>query len=284
MAVRFFSTRCDANAGSESTANIALSMRLTAIAAAYLLLLLPLGAAAQVGFVEVQGIQSGTASVVVSSTRWPEARRFELSEDPVLLELSPGTYSLEAHQEGFESSSHAVTVALDEVEIVRLNLLPIRTEVRLIHLLPAEVPFEVADARGVTPATVRVPVGEQLLLVDATPFCVRFTADSAAYVRIRAGALEELRGASACFRPEPPSPRGMTIPPTSRDLRGTEVQVWVLVDETGRVVADSTWLEPPTSDDGFNRRLIREAATWLFRPARQNGRPVAAWFPYRLIM
>lgn len=259
-------------------------MRSTVIAAAYLLLLLPLGAAAQAGFIEVQGIQSGTASVVVSTTGWPEARRLQLSEDPVLLELPAGTYSLEVYQEGFESSTHTVTVVPDEVEIVLPSLLPIRTSVRLIHLLPAEVPFQIGDARGITPATVRVPLGEQLMQVDAIPFCVRFTAGSAAYVRIRAGVLEELRGASACFRPEPPSPRGMIIPPTNRDLRGTEVGIWVFVDETGRVVADSTWLEPPTRDDGFNRRLIREAATWLFRPARQNGQPVPAWFSYRIIM
>jgi hypothetical protein len=76
----------------------------------------------------------------------------------------------------------------------------------------------------------------------------------------------------------------MIIPPANRDLRGTEVQVWVFVDEVGRVVADSTRLEPPTRDRDFNRRLIREAAEWVFRPARQEGRAVASWFPYRISM
>lgn len=83
---------------------------------------------------------------------------------------------------------------------------------------------------------------------------------------------------------QPPSPRGMIIPPTHRDLRGTEVQVWVFVDDGGRVVADSTRLEPPTRDRDFNRRLIREASEWVFRPATRGGEPVAAWFPYRIIM
>jgi hypothetical protein len=86
------------------------------------------------------------------------------------------------------------------------------------------------------------------------------------------------------YRLEPASPRGMIIPPANRDLRGTEVQVWVFVDEVGRVVADSTRLEPPTRDRDFNRRLIREAAEWVFRPARQEGRAVASWFPYRISM
>lgn len=83
---------------------------------------------------------------------------------------------------------------------------------------------------------------------------------------------------------QPAAPRGMIIPPRNRDLRGTEVQVWVFVDERGRVVPDSTRLDPPTRDRGFNRRLIEEAAEWVFRPALQAGEPVASWFPYRILM
>ncbi len=90
--------------------------------------------------------------------------------------------------------------------------------------------------------------------------------------------------AEGFFRLQPATPRGMIIPPTNRSLRGTEVQVWVFVDERGRVVSDSTRLDPPTRDRGFNRRLIREASEWVFRPAVQEGRPVASWFPYRISM
>jgi hypothetical protein len=86
------------------------------------------------------------------------------------------------------------------------------------------------------------------------------------------------------FRLQPPSPRGMIIPPTNRDLRGTTVQVWVFVDERGRVVADSTRLEPPTRNRDFNRLLIREAAEWVFRPARKEGQAVASWYPYTISM
>ena len=82
----------------------------------------------------------------------------------------------------------------------------------------------------------------------------------------------------------PPTPRGMIIPPANRNLRGVEVQVWVFVDEYGQVVADSTRLDPPTRDRGFNRQLIREAAQWVFRPGTRDGEPVASWFPYKISM
>jgi hypothetical protein len=90
--------------------------------------------------------------------------------------------------------------------------------------------------------------------------------------------------AEGFFRLVPPSPRGMIIPPMNRSLRGKQVEVWVFVDATGRVVADSTRLNPPTSDRGFNRRLIQEAAEWVFNPARKDDLPVAAWFPYTISM
>jgi hypothetical protein len=86
------------------------------------------------------------------------------------------------------------------------------------------------------------------------------------------------------FQMIPPSPRGMIIPPTNRGLRGSEVEVWVFVDERGRVVPDSTRLDPPTRDGDFNRRLIREASEWVFTPARRGTEVIPAWFPYRISM
>jgi hypothetical protein len=91
-------------------------------------------------------------------------------------------------------------------------------------------------------------------------------------------------GEEGLFDVIPPSPRGMIIPPSNRSLRGKQVEVWVFVDATGRVVADSTRLNPPTSDGSFNRRLIAEAAEWVFHPAKRNDQPVAAWFPYTISM
>ena len=85
------------------------------------------------------------------------------------------------------------------------------------------------------------------------------------------------------FRLQPPAPRGVIIPPNHNSLRGASVQVWVFVNERGRVIADSTRLDPPTRSRDLNRQLIREASEWMFRPAVQEGKAVASWYPYRII-
>jgi hypothetical protein len=86
------------------------------------------------------------------------------------------------------------------------------------------------------------------------------------------------------FRVLPPVPRGLIIPPSDRpnSVRGRGVEVWVFVTMEGRVVADSTRLRPPTGDRGFDARLRRQAAEWVFEPARRGGQPVAEWFRYEV--
>ena len=85
------------------------------------------------------------------------------------------------------------------------------------------------------------------------------------------------------FRAVPPSLRGAIIPPTNRNVRGQTVEVWLWVDEEGRVVADSTRLRPPTSDRAYNQRLLRDAADWVFEPGKSGaGEAVAAWFNYEI--
>jgi len=86
------------------------------------------------------------------------------------------------------------------------------------------------------------------------------------------------------YRLEPPTPRGLIIPPANKSLKGTTVEVWVFVNAEGKVVPDSTRLNPPTKDRGFNQRIVREAAEWVFRPATRAGQPVASWFPYQISM
>ena len=78
-----------------------------------------------------------------------------------------------------------------------------------------------------------------------------------------------------------PAPRGMILPvDTPRNLRGFELKVWVFVNERGVVVADSTWLDPPSRDRRYNQRVLSEAAEWSFNPAVRDGVPVAAWFSW----
>ena len=89
-----------------------------------------------------------------------------------------------------------------------------------------------------------------------------------------------------------PNPRGVGAPrawrtgcfPSAGAPFLSHPSPWVFVDERGRVVADSTRLNPPAKDRGFNERLIREASEWVFRPATQAGQAVASWFPYQISM
>lgn len=92
--------------------------------------------------------------------------------------------------------------------------------------------------------------------------------------------------AEGLFRVVPPRPRGMIMPPSDRPdrVRGREVDVWVFVSATGRVVPDSTRLSPPTGDRRFDRRLREHAAGWVFEAARRDGTAVAEWFRYTIIM
>jgi hypothetical protein len=88
------------------------------------------------------------------------------------------------------------------------------------------------------------------------------------------------------FRVVPPRPRGLTLPPSDRpgEVRGKEIEVWVYVSAAGQVVPDSTRLHPSTGDRRFDRRLLDHAAGWVFEAARRDGRAVAEWFRYTLIM
>lgn len=88
------------------------------------------------------------------------------------------------------------------------------------------------------------------------------------------------------FRVVPPRPRGLIQPPADRPdrVRGREVEIWVYVSSAGRVVEDSTRLNPSTGDRRFDRRLRDSAADWVFDAARRDGRPVGEWFRYTIIM
>jgi hypothetical protein len=93
-------------------------------------------------------------------------------------------------------------------------------------------------------------------------------------------------GEEGLFRVVPPSPRGLILPPSDRPgkVRGREVGVWVFVTDRGQVVADSTRVHPTSGDKKFDDRLKKQAAEWVFEPARRGGRAVAEWFRYTVIL
>ncbi|MDT8435436.1 MAG: energy transducer TonB [Gemmatimonadota bacterium] len=85
-------------------------------------------------------------------------------------------------------------------------------------------------------------------------------------------------GADAAGRRRNTVPEPRVIVPdwdAPRALKGMRVRLRVLVDERGRAV--DVVLDPPTPDDGFNRRLIDTALGMDFRPALRDGRPVRDW-------
>jgi outer membrane biosynthesis protein TonB len=83
-----------------------------------------------------------------------------------------------------------------------------------------------------------------------------------------------------------PSPRGLILPPSDRParVRGNTVSVYVFVTERGSVVSDSTRIAPSSGDSRFDTRLKRQAAEWVFNPARRNGQAVAEWFRYEIVL
>jgi hypothetical protein len=91
---------------------------------------------------------------------------------------------------------------------------------------------------------------------------------------------------SGLYRLTPPTPRGLILPPSDRPgkVRGREVVVYVFVTDRGRVVADSTRLAPSSGDSKFDERLRRQAAEWVFNPARKGGQPTAEWFRYTIVL
>lgn len=85
------------------------------------------------------------------------------------------------------------------------------------------------------------------------------------------------------FRVIPPSPRAVFLPPTpTSEARGSEVEIWVFVDAEGRVVPDSTRLEPATPDAKYNEEFIERASNWAFRPARRGEELIATWWSWRV--
>jgi len=90
--------------------------------------------------------------------------------------------------------------------------------------------------------------------------------------------------AAGTARISPPVPLSVFPPESNAALRGRSMRVHVYVNEQGQVVSDSTRLTPPTTSTSFNQQVLQNAASWRFRPARENDAPVAAWWFYDIGM
>ena len=78
---------------------------------------------------------------------------------------------------------------------------------------------------------------------------------------------------------------GIVLPPQDppAELRGTTVIVYLVVDENGTVVRDST-STPFTRYKSFAREFSRRLRGASFQPALYHGCSVASWFSLRLTL
>ncbi|HET7276385.1 MAG TPA: hypothetical protein VFI91_14545 [Longimicrobiaceae bacterium] len=155
--------------------------------------------------------------------------------------------------------------------------------------IPVPIPTPVVEAPEVEPEPVREPTPDVAVSAPGTGDPGTggdsgTAADSGTATGTGAGGGGTEEAGSSGIAP--PRPRGMILPPRDppASARGLEITVWVYVNAQGRVVEDATRLEPPTSDSDYNERLKESAAEWIFEPARENGKAVAAWYPYEIIL
>ena len=82
----------------------------------------------------------------------------------------------------------------------------------------------------------------------------------------------------------PPLPRSIVIPQILAGQGLGEIQIDVFVDESGRVVSDSTRIFSPNASSSVQSQLFDKASEWVFDPARIAGKPVGSWFSYTIRM
>ena len=90
------------------------------------------------------------------------------------------------------------------------------------------------------------------------------------------GGLSDVGDGKTTYEYQAPVPKFVAPqwdPPAS--ARGLEVRVYVLVDEDGWPQAVE--LDPPTPDDGFNGRIVKQVKGWKYQPARRHGRSTSGW-------
>ena len=76
----------------------------------------------------------------------------------------------------------------------------------------------------------------------------------------------------------------MIIPPANKSLKGTTVEVWVFVDEKGKVVAGLDAAEPAHQGQGVQPEADPRGERVGVPAGDQGGKAVASWFPYQISM
>ena len=146
------------------------------------------------GFLVLQGIPNGPAGVFVDGSELARLTEFELT-----LEIAPGVHTLSVIAEELPPFDQTVTVHPGDVTYVPVVLARSVARVHLIHLEPARVDVRIdGQVVAVTPATITVPAGENVIGLGDESFCFEFPEGVEAYVRVRETGLDVMRGASSC--------------------------------------------------------------------------------------
>jgi hypothetical protein len=200
--------------------------------------------------------------------------------------MPPSPFSAAGPQAGDYRAAEGGGSGLTMIEVREQRQPPAPEVVPVPVPVPAEVPVEVPVERPAPvpdPGVVATPTQQGTGGPGTGGDAGQATGPGTAAGTGQGGGGTEDEGRSGIVAPRP---RGMILPPPDRprSARGQEVTVWVFVTERGRVVSDSTRLDPPTPDSRYNERLRRSAAEWVFEPARRAGQAVSAWYPYQIIL
>ena len=145
------------------------------------------------GFLVLAGIEDGPARVFVDGTE-----RASLRSDELTLELVPGVHIVEVLAQGRMRFERSVAVLSGDVVYLQV-ILAASAQLRVVHLEPARVDVRVqGQVVALTPATVTIPAGETTIGVGEWTFCFDLAENADAYVRVRNGRVDEVRGGEDC--------------------------------------------------------------------------------------
>jgi len=137
------------------------------------------------GYLAIAGLPNGPASVTVNGRP-----RGDLAAEELTLELPAGPQDVVVSKPGFSACRRTVTIAANDLvrvvcalgaaaprivsDTAQLSAGAQQTRtLRVIHLGPSAVPIKVGGNRGITPATVLLPVGDNSILLNGKRLCLR---------------------------------------------------------------------------------------------------------------
>ena len=153
-----------------------------------------LGLAQENGFLVLSGTTDGPARVFIDGIE----RGFLVTTE-LTLELAAGSHVVEIAVEGLSRFERRFDVRSGDVTYLPVVLTSSTAQLRVVHLEPARVAVRIdGQVVALTPATVTVPAGQTTIGLGNRTFCFEVAENSDAYVRVRGGRIDEVRGSRSC--------------------------------------------------------------------------------------